>query len=176
MSTIGERIAKFREKTGLSTAKFGEKIGMSNAAVSNIETGKTENPGIDVIYRIIDVFGLTAEEVFLLLFGEQSENDNDAKKFVHALGRVEFIENELSESRKIILEKEKTIEELNKKIGVLEEEKRGLLKTNENLSSFMEALKPFITLPPSHTESNTQEVGEKERTKKPVKQPKSGFP
>lgn len=60
-----------------------------------------------------------------------------------------------------------------------QEEEIDKLKTrNERL---VEAnLKLIDQLPPSpsHTESNTQEVGEKERTKKPVKQPeaKSGFP
>jgi uncharacterized membrane-anchored protein YhcB (DUF1043 family) len=59
-----------------------------------------------------------------------------------------------------------------------EEEKRDLQQTIKKQADFIDQLRHYIPPLPSHTESNTQEVGEKERTKKPVKQPKtkSGFP
>lgn len=71
MSTIGERITKLRESKNLTTKELGLKCGVSDGTISNIETGKTASPSIQLVTEIINVLKLSPEQAHELVFGEE---------------------------------------------------------------------------------------------------------
>jgi transcriptional regulator with XRE-family HTH domain len=58
---FGELIAIGRECKGWTLRDFERESGISNALISQIETGKIENPGFTTVIRLIDTLGITLE-------------------------------------------------------------------------------------------------------------------
>lgn len=61
--TFGERIKKFRQKTGLSQEKFALKIEMDRTYYASVEAGR-RNIAIVNIKKIADGLGVTLGELF----------------------------------------------------------------------------------------------------------------
>lgn len=53
-----------KNKTGLSFKQIAEKENLSEKSVSNVFLGKSKNPGVDLIRRIIHALGGTWREIF----------------------------------------------------------------------------------------------------------------
>lgn len=51
-TNIGQEIRKARERRGISLSKLAEKAEVSKSYLSNLETGKLENPTIEVLERL----------------------------------------------------------------------------------------------------------------------------
>lgn len=51
---IAQKIKQLRVANGLNQKELAEMAGVSQAALNKIESGKTQNPGIDVILRIAE--------------------------------------------------------------------------------------------------------------------------
>ena len=63
MNELGRRIRERREELGLNLIQGGQRCGLSFAALSQIETGKRENPRIDTLLKISRGLGISLEEL-----------------------------------------------------------------------------------------------------------------
>jgi transcriptional regulator with XRE-family HTH domain len=91
---IGQRIASYRNRVGLSTAELGDRVGRSQATISRIENGK-QTPHIDLITRIAEA--LTVHPFCLLadtppplpgVVGQTGRGGKEAEAPVSALARM----------------------------------------------------------------------------------------
>jgi transcriptional regulator with XRE-family HTH domain len=57
--TLGELIALSRELNGWSLRELEKRCGISNALLSQIETGKIQEPGFHKVVRIARALGLS---------------------------------------------------------------------------------------------------------------------
>ena len=80
----GHRIAKLREKRGLTQGNLAEKIGISRASLSHYETNRRE-PDYDTLEKIADFFNVSVD--YLLGRTERPEVvlDDDIREFVASL-------------------------------------------------------------------------------------------
>ena len=58
----GNKIKALREHQGLSVTELAEKVGVSHAMISLMERG-FKQPGIALLKRMADWFGVTADEL-----------------------------------------------------------------------------------------------------------------
>ena len=58
------RIRVLRAEKGWSQAELAEKVGVSRNSINAVENGKFD-PSLPLAFRIVEVFGLTVEDVFL---------------------------------------------------------------------------------------------------------------
>jgi putative transcriptional regulator len=64
------RIRVLRAEKGWSQAELAEKVGVSRNSINAVENGKFD-PSLPLAFRIVEVFGLKIEDVFL-----RSEQDS----------------------------------------------------------------------------------------------------
>lgn len=60
--TMGEKVVKMRNKSGMSQATLAKNVFTSQAMINAIEHDATK-PGIDLALRMADVFGCTLDEL-----------------------------------------------------------------------------------------------------------------
>lgn len=58
---LGELISLSRELKGWSLRELEKRSGVSNALLSQIETGRTKDPGFSTVVRIADALGVSIE-------------------------------------------------------------------------------------------------------------------
>ncbi len=58
-----KKIKVFREKIGISSRELSRQSKLDIAVISNIENGKTKNPGIYTVKKIADVLGVKLDEL-----------------------------------------------------------------------------------------------------------------
>lgn len=58
---LGERLRSARENNRYSMGEVSEKCGMSKAHLWQIETGKTQNAGIGIVYRLARLYGVSID-------------------------------------------------------------------------------------------------------------------
>lgn len=58
------RIRVLRAEKGWSQAELAEKVGVSRNSINAIENGKFD-PSLPLAFRIVELFGLKIEDVFL---------------------------------------------------------------------------------------------------------------
>jgi len=58
------RIRVLRAEKGWSQAELAEKVGVSRNSINAVENGKFD-PSLPLAFRIVEVFGLKIEDVFL---------------------------------------------------------------------------------------------------------------
>ena len=58
------RIRVLRAEKGWSQAELAEKVGVSRNSINAVENGKFD-PSLPLAFRIVEVFGLRIEDVFL---------------------------------------------------------------------------------------------------------------
>jgi transcriptional regulator with XRE-family HTH domain len=63
--TLGSRIREARDRYGMSQAELARRIGISNTALNQIESGKTQNPGVAYIVAIARVLGVSTDSLLL---------------------------------------------------------------------------------------------------------------
>ena len=71
-SAIGERIVRFRKNNGISQKYLAKKIGLSSQGLLKIERGLV-NPRVSTVEKIIEVTGLTPNQIFGVEEMEQRE-------------------------------------------------------------------------------------------------------
>ncbi len=59
-----ERISKARTNANLSARALSQKIGMNDGYINRLESKKDFLPSLDVLFKIIEVCGITEEEFF----------------------------------------------------------------------------------------------------------------
>ena len=64
---LGRRLRSLREESGESLQQVAAAIGASKAHISEIETGRSQNPSLDLVRRLAVHFGVTVG----WLLGEQ---------------------------------------------------------------------------------------------------------
>jgi transcriptional regulator with XRE-family HTH domain len=55
MSSLGKRIRKIREERGLNQEAFSKELGISRASLAKLELGEQNNPGAQLITRIVEL-------------------------------------------------------------------------------------------------------------------------
>jgi len=58
-----KKIKKLREKRRISSRELARRSNLDIAIISNIENGKTKNPGIYTVKKIADVLGVKLDEL-----------------------------------------------------------------------------------------------------------------
>ena len=58
------RIRVLRAEKGWSQAELAEKVGVSRNSINAVENGKFD-PSLPLAFKIVDLFGLRIEDVFL---------------------------------------------------------------------------------------------------------------
>jgi len=58
------RIRALRAEKGWSQAELAEKVGVSRNSINAVENGKFD-PSLPLAFRIVELFGLKIEDVFL---------------------------------------------------------------------------------------------------------------
>ena len=76
MKTLGNKMKILRAQKGLNLKEFGKIVEISDTALSNIETGKTKYPGVDIAIKIADAL----ETDIYYLFGNKDFN-SEQKSF-----------------------------------------------------------------------------------------------
>jgi transcriptional regulator with XRE-family HTH domain len=64
INLIAHYLSSLKEKCGLSHEAIAEKSGIPLATIKNLFTGKTENPGIDTIQKVVYSMGGSIDEMF----------------------------------------------------------------------------------------------------------------
>lgn len=72
--TMGERIAYYREKQGLTMDQLGEMLGVQRSAINKYEKGYVENIKRSVIKQMADIFGISP---CTLMWGDESERQSE---------------------------------------------------------------------------------------------------
>ena len=75
--SVGHRIKRARGYRGMSQVALAKAIQISKTALSNIETGTTEDPGTSVVRRI--AYELEVNGNFLLGLSDRIEPEKDVK-------------------------------------------------------------------------------------------------
>lgn len=70
--TLGEIIKKYISEHDISVREFARKSSLSNTYISNIVNGSDKNPSLDVLGKIAKAMGLSSQQLFDCLDGEQS--------------------------------------------------------------------------------------------------------
>lgn len=69
---LGEIIKKYISEHDISVREFARKSSLSNTYISNIVNGSDKNPSLDVLGKIAKAMGLSSQQLFDCLDGEQS--------------------------------------------------------------------------------------------------------
>lgn len=72
--TMGERIAYYREKQGLTMDQLGEMLGVQRSAINKYEKGYVENIKRSVIQQMAEIFGISP---CYLMWGDESERQSE---------------------------------------------------------------------------------------------------
>ncbi len=62
MKKIGQKLHVLRQKRGLTMTELADILGVRHAHISRIESG-LKRPSSDLILKIADVFGVTADQL-----------------------------------------------------------------------------------------------------------------
>lgn len=65
--SLGETIKLFRQKKKLTLREFSQLVGISPIYLSEIESGKKNNPSEEILYKIINGLSLTSNEIINIL-------------------------------------------------------------------------------------------------------------
>lgn len=63
--TLGEKIAKARNRKGITQKTMAELSGLSFSMISKIESGEQSNPSYETINRIASALGISIQELFV---------------------------------------------------------------------------------------------------------------
>lgn len=69
-SKIGQKIRKARKKSGFTLADLGQVAQISKTYISELETGRADNPSVTTLRKVANALGVTISE----LVEEPSEN------------------------------------------------------------------------------------------------------
>ena len=69
---LGEIIKNYISEHDISVREFARKSNLSNTYISNIVNGSDKNPSLDVLGKIAKAMGLSSQQLFDCLDGEQS--------------------------------------------------------------------------------------------------------
>ncbi|MEE1449664.1 XRE family transcriptional regulator [Faecalitalea cylindroides] len=69
---LGEIIKKYISEHDISVREFARKSNLSNTYISNIVNGSDKNPSLDVLGKIAKAMGLSSQQLFDCLDGEQA--------------------------------------------------------------------------------------------------------
>ena len=76
LNVVARYLSMLKERCGLSYEAIAEKSGIPVSTIKNLCSGKTENPGLDTIRKIVYAMGGSLDEMF-----NQGKSDEDLKEF-----------------------------------------------------------------------------------------------
>lgn len=112
-------LIELKNRVGMSSKQIADKEGLSEKSVSNVFLGKSKNPGVDLIRRIIHALGGTWHEIFgesgAVIGGQdlvtlQAEVDRLTAEVSHLSSSINIADLENA----VLKEKVKTLETENK--------------------------------------------------------------
>lgn len=77
--SIGARLKELRFKKGQSLQQVAEAVGASKAHIWELETGKSQNPSLDLLKRLAEHFGVTVAN----LVGESLDDGEEQLLKMH---------------------------------------------------------------------------------------------
>lgn len=90
-----ERLKEMKKSANMSTKEIAEKAKLPEDTVSRILTGKTEDPRIDTIHRIVEVLGGSMD----VLFCPNGEADKNAAELQLLAAEATALRNEITALR-----------------------------------------------------------------------------
>ena len=97
--TLGERIKKLRTEKGLSQSQLAEMVNISYPQMSRYEI-KGVQPPADVLKRLADVFGTTADYI---ISGNSNEKIKDSLKDAELIKQFQEMDKMPTEEKNVIL-------------------------------------------------------------------------
>ena len=61
---LGEFIKSNRKRQGMTIRELSKRSEVSNSYISQLETGKNENPSINVLMKLVNPLGVTIEDLY----------------------------------------------------------------------------------------------------------------
>lgn len=104
MENIGERVKYLRKCYSMNQVMFANQIRISQAALSDIEKGKT-TPSVDTILKISEEFGVTTDWI---IKGDKYINNEYTDNYKIS-GLFEFITDQMEKIREYAYEKYKPV-------------------------------------------------------------------
>lgn len=95
INVVARYLTMLKERSGLSYEAIAEKSGIPVATIKNLFSGKTENPSLDTIRKIVYAMGGSLDEMF-----SQGKTKEDLKEFSIA-SMKEMYEYQLAEQAKM---------------------------------------------------------------------------
>lgn len=77
--SVGARLKELRFKKGQSLQQVADAVGASKAHIWELETGKSQNPSLDLLRRMAEHFGITVSS----LVGETLEDADEQLLKMH---------------------------------------------------------------------------------------------
>ena len=94
LNVVARYLSTLKERCGLSYEAIAEKSGIPAATIKNLCSGKTENPGLDTIRKVVYAMGGSLDEMF-----NQGKSKEDLQEF-SMLSLKEMYEYQIEEFSK----------------------------------------------------------------------------
>lgn len=133
-NTIGKRVKKIRKDAGLTLDDLNDFTGISKTYLSDLETGKADNPSIKILKKIAN--GLEIE-LPKLLEGSIEQNERQSISFGHP-NVFEKLAEESSENEKLYHKAIRMVEKVLTDQSISVDARRELAKEIISLVSWIE--------------------------------------
>jgi transcriptional regulator with XRE-family HTH domain len=98
--TFGERLNELRIKRGMSLQDVATRVGMSKAHVWNLEKGVSDNPTVEVLTKLADLFRVRIAD----LVGENPEAEHEAPEMVAMFRDLKQLDDRDRETIQVLMD------------------------------------------------------------------------
>ena len=99
--SFAARLNQMRVAKRMSLQQVGDAIGISKAHVWNLEKGKAENPSMELVLKLADVFQVRVAD----LVGENPEAEGEDPEVVAMFRDLKKLEREDRETIRVLMER-----------------------------------------------------------------------
>lgn len=99
---LGRNVLLSRRDLGITQEDLASKVGVSRAYITNIEQGRAKNVGIDIIWGMADVLGVTV--AYLLGTSDDPLGEGEERVLKEMNGEIFAIDVESKEQRQLLQE------------------------------------------------------------------------
>lgn len=98
--SVGERLHELRIRNGLSLQDVATRVGLSKAHVWNLEKGISDNPTVEVLTKLADLFRVRIAD----LVGENPHSADEAPEMVAMFRDLKRLDDRDRETIRVLIE------------------------------------------------------------------------